>query len=232
MEIIFTNTSSFEDLEKPQPASNFIPEWYKTMDSYTNGKKQPDGSGITTATIKKCMPVFDTITAGYIITSPADVWVTLKDGAPRYEWAALDLITFHSSQQVPYYPSDRKFRYPLELYPKWTNYWSIKTPKGYSTLFLQPMHRDSVFTIISGIVDTDFYTAPVNFPFILNDPNFEGLIPKGTPIAQVIPIKRDNWKMSFGQEKELAEQKQVTQKLLTNFFDKYKKTFRQEKSYK
>jgi hypothetical protein len=232
MQIIFTNTSNFENLEKPQPASNFIPDWYKAMDSYLDGKKQPSGIGTTTATIKKCMPVFDSMVSGYIITSPADIWVSIKDNAPHYEWSSLNLISFHSALQVPYYPSNRNFRYPLELYPKWNNYWSIKTPKGYSTLFVQPFHRDSVFTIIPGIVDTDIYTAPVNFPFILNDPEFEGLIPKGTPIVQVIPIKRDSWEMSFGQEKEFIEQKNINQKLQTAFFDKYKKMFRQEKSYK
>lgn len=232
MKIIFTNTSNFKDLEKPQPALNFIPEWYKKMDSYVGGKKAPSGIGTTTATIKKCMPVFDSIAAGYIITSPADIWVTIKNNAPHYEWSSLDLISFHGAEQVPYYPSNRNFRYPLEAYPKWINYWSIRTPKGYSTLFVQPFHRDSIFTIIPGIVDTDTYTAPVNFPFIINDPEFEGLIPKGTPIAQVIPIKRDSWEMSFGQEKDLINQKNVSQKLATAFFDKYKKMFRQEKSYR
>lgn len=232
MEIIFTNTSNFKDLEKPSPASSFIPEWYKKMDSYIDGKKVPNNTGNTTATIKRCMPVFDSMVAGYIITSPADLWVTIKDNSHFYEWASLDLISFHTSQQVPYYPSDRNFRYPLEIYPKWHNYWSIKTPKGYSSLFLPPLHRDSVFKIIPGLVDTDTYTAPVNFPFEINDPNFEGLIPKGTPIAQVIPIKRDSWNMSFGQEKELDEQDNVTKQLITVFYDRYKRMFRQEKIYK
>jgi len=27
--------------------------------------------------------------------------------------------------------------------------------------------------------------------------NFEGLIPKGTPVIQVIPFKRDNWKSNI-----------------------------------
>ena len=82
MEIIFTNTSSFEELEKPKPASSFIPDWYKNTNSYTGNKKEPDGSGTTTATIKRCMPVFDSIVAGYIILSPADLCITRKDGQP------------------------------------------------------------------------------------------------------------------------------------------------------
>ena len=110
--------------------------------------------------------------------------------------------------------------------------WSIKTPKGYSCLFVQPFHRESIFTIMPGVVDTDLYTGPVNFPFVLNDPNFEGLIPRGTPIAQVIPFKRDDWYMEFGKEKEINEQSDTVKNLRTLFFDSYKTMFRQKKQYK
>jgi hypothetical protein len=99
-------------------------------------------------------------------------------------------------------------------------------------MFIQPMHRESVFTILPGIVDTDIYSVPVNFPFVVNDPNFEGLIPKGTPIAQVIPIKRDAWKMEFGGQEELDEQANITTKLQTKFFDRYKTMFWSRKEYK
>jgi hypothetical protein len=99
-------------------------------------------------------------------------------------------------------------------------------------MFIQPMHRESVFTILPGIVDTDRYYSPVNFPFTVNDPNFEGLIPKGTPIAQVIPFKRDSWAMQFGREKEIKEQLTINNQLSTKFFDRYKDMFRVKKEFK
>ena len=225
--IKFSNTSGWKDLEKPQPASAFIPDWYKNVESYIGGKKTTDGKGMSMATIKRCMPVFDAITAGYIITSPADVMVTIKDGHQNFEWANFGLISFHPIEQAPEHPARKPYQYP-----KWNNPWGIKTPKGYSTMFIQPMHRESVFTILPGIVDTDIYTAQVNFPFVVNDPNFEGLIPKGTPIAQVIPFKRDAWKMEFGGQEELTEQINITTKLNTKFFDRYKTMFWSRKEYK
>ncbi len=79
MKIIFTDTTG-TNLEQPKPASKLVPDWYKNMESYLDGIKKPDGSGITSGTIKRCMPVFDAITVGYIIESPADVWVSLRDG--------------------------------------------------------------------------------------------------------------------------------------------------------
>jgi hypothetical protein len=226
MKIIFTNTTGI-DIEQPQPASKFIPDWYKNMESYMGGKKKPIGDGKTSTTIKRCMPVFDAITAGYIITSPADVYVSIKEKQQYFEWSTLGLITFHPIEQAPEHPARKP-----HAYPKWNNPWAIKTPKGYSTLFTQPMHRESVFTILPGIVDTDTYSAPVNFPMVINDPNFEGLIPQGTPIAQVIPFKREDWQMDIGSEKELKEQLSITQKLQTKFFDRYKQMFWSRKEYK
>jgi hypothetical protein len=112
------------------------------------------------------------------------------------------------------------------------NPWAIKTPPGYSVLFTQPFHRESSFTILPGIVDTDTYSAAVNFPFVLNDINFEGLIPAGTPIAQAIPFLREDWQMSIGKQEDLVETNKITTRLRTRFFDSYKVQYRQTKEYR
>ena len=81
------------------------------------------------------------------------------------------------------------------------NPWRIETPAGYSCLFLPPMNNsDDRFEIIPGIVDTDTYTKEINFPIVLNGDKYKELetcIKKGTPYAQVIPFKRESWKMEI-----------------------------------
>lgn len=226
--ITFTNISDYADLEVPKPASRYIPEWYKEMQSYMNGKRQPMGNGTNSATIKKCMPVFDAITSGYIIELPADVYVSQRDGEPWYEWSLFTMIQFHPVEQAPSHPK----RNDMPQYPKFTNLWSIETPPGYSCLFVQPFHREAPFTILPGIVDTDSYTPPVNFPFVLNNRNFEGIIPKGTPIAQVIPFKRDSWQIDIGDKKNFNKQFNVAHKINQTFFDAYKNLFWNKKEYK
>ena len=230
MKIIFTNTFGI-DIEKPKPASKFLPEWYKNTKSYIGDGKKPVGDGRTASTIKRCVPVLDALTGGYIITLPADIYVSLKDNGMGekiqfFEWPGVKIVDFHSIEQAPEHPLVKP-----HAYAKFINPWAIKTPKGYSTLFVQPFHRESIFTIFSGIVDTDIYTAPVNLPFVINDPDFEGYIKKGTPIAQVIPIKRDKWIMDIGNKKDLDQQEGVTQRLHSLFFDKYKKMFWDKKEY-
>lgn len=226
--IKFTDIVGVEKEFYPKPAVAHIPEWYKLTEEYVGGKKEvpPEGNGVV-QTVKKCIPVFDAITAGYIITSPADVYVSQQDGKPYYSWSNLGLIEFHPITQAPLHPSQNG-----APYPKWNNPWAIKTEPGYSCLFVQPFHRESVFTILPGVVDTDSYFSSVNFPFVLNDVKFEGMIPAGTPIAQVIPFKRDSFKMEIGSEKDFKEQALVVRKLKTTFFNSYKLKFWHRKEYK
>jgi len=171
------------------------------------------------------------MTAGYILPLPADIYVSKKeeDGAVRqwFEWASFDLISFHPVGQAPLHPEGKG--YP---FAKFNNPWSIKTPKGYSCLFVQPFHRDAPFTILPGIVDTDTYLTQVNFPMVINNPDFEGLIPKGTPMVQIIPFKRESWAMSLGDDKDLTEANMNKLLLSTKFFDRYKNMFWHKKSFK
>jgi hypothetical protein len=229
-EIMFTDMTQL-NLEQPQPASHFIPDWYKNTVSYLSDEKKPTGQGKTGSTIKKCMPVFDAMTAGYIITLPADVWVSIRETNGEkeqyFEWSNFGLIEFHSIEQAPLHPSAKPY-----AYPKFINPWAVKTPRGYSSLFVQPFHREAVFTIMPGVVDTDKYTAPVNFPMVINDPNFEGLIPVGTPIAQIIPFKRERWVKTIGKQKDVTFVNILKQKLQTKFFDSYKSFFWTKKEYR
>lgn len=230
--IIFTDTIGVDDQYKPQPSLALIPDWYKKTESYIGGEKKPAGDANTTATVKRCMPVFDAFTSGYILITNVDIYVSKKENPEGktedwYEWANQGAITFHSREQIPLHP-----KVTTTAVPKWINPWGIKTPRGYSTLFVPPFHRESPFSALPAIVDTDKYNPPVNIPFVLTDPKFEGLIPAGTPIVQVIPFKRDGWVSKFGTEKDFKEQLSLTSKLRSRFFDSYKNQFRSSKEYK
>jgi hypothetical protein len=246
--IKFTDTMGVPEEYRPKPADKMIPDWYKNLESYISGEKKPIGDGTTTATAKRCMPIFDAIVGGYILTTYVDVWVKqvpqVPEGTvldentdmskfptqPFYEWPTFGPIQFHPVEQAPDHPARGAHTFS---YPKWINPWAIATPPGYSTLFVQPLHRESVFTILPGVVDTDQYKAAVNFPFVLNEADkFEGLIPAGTPMAQVIPFKRDAWQMELGTMEDLNEQAKIVSKLRTKFFDSYKTQYRQLKEYK
>jgi len=225
-EIIFTNIYSL-DFFPPKPGVIEVPDWYRNTPEYVRdqGKKYIDH--MTPHTIKKCMPIFDAITAGYILYTQVDVQVSQVNNLPYYTWPDQDAISFHPIQQAPFHPLKNEAQYP-----KWNSPYAITTPPGYSVLFTAPMHRESVFTIFEGIVDTDTYKAPVLFPFVLKDNKWEGVIPAGTPMAQVIPFKRESWKYKIGSDKERQEQEKITRKLKTFLFNSYKRQFWSSKQYR
>ena len=41
------------------------------------------------------------------------------------------------------------------------------------------------------MVDTDNYSKEINFPAVWHTPNFDGVLPAGTPLVLAIPIRRD-----------------------------------------
>jgi hypothetical protein len=97
-------------------------------------------------------------------------------------------------------------------------------------LFKPPAHNSNPwFEILEGIVDTDAYSVSVNFPFVLKNPTEEFMIPAGTPIAQVIPFKREEWQSSFSDDEKSP--KKIEAYLNSQFFDRYKRMFWSRKSY-
>ena len=210
-EIEFTsNKLIIEDKDIcPEPTKLNIPDWYKKLDH-----------SIEHRTVKGCMPFLDTLTTGYILKMPIDYYVEHNveiDGEKRtgMQSSAIDIDdtinlnyndhqNFHHPRQLegcPYLEKNKNLNFHKIMNP-----FVIKTPPGYSSLFLPPMNNpDDRFSIIPGIVDTDTYNLEINFPILFNGDKYESLkttIKRGTPYVQVIPFKRDSWKMSIKEKKE------------------------------
>jgi hypothetical protein len=232
MEIIFTDIDNPEGvLAKPKPASEYIPEWYKKAKSYTDpsGKKAPTLNDTPYATIKRCMPLWDLMTAGYIIETPYDIYVRQTPEGPYFQWGEMPAIAFQSHEQFQNHPYSRDINYAVRI----IHPWSIKTPKGWSVLICEPQHHEPTPIITAnGIVDTDTFSLPFNMFLKLRNSNFEGMIPAGTPFVQVIPFKRETWTSKLGGEKEKNKYTSDMRKFTTVFFDRYKKFWWNKKEYK
>lgn len=231
MKIIFTDVHNPNGvLEKPKPAKDYIPEWYKKSKSYNNedNKKMPSLEGIPASTVKRCMPVFDMMTAGYIMETPYDIYVHRVGSEPYFQWGANDALVFQEMGQFQQHPYAKDINYAVRILIPW----SIKTPKGWSIMVIEPQHHEpSPIEVVSGIIDTDNYSIPFNMFLKLRDPNFEGMIPAGTPFLQIIPFKRESWKSELGGQKERNKYIYDLQKFTTVFFDRYKKFWWVRKEY-
>ena len=242
----FINATSLEPMA-PEASINFMPEWYKDAPIFIKDRsritqdKSDNYKGIvgreTAFTIKKCMPVFDTLTAGYILKIPEDITIYQskssendKEYRTHFAWKNGAPVTSHNVMQIDGYPDSKVHTLGI---PKFINPWVIKTPPGYSCLFITPMHRGVPFTIMPGIVDTDTFEHAVNFPFEMNQKGFEGVLKAGTPMAQVIPFKRDEFTsevyMSDSEYKNKYPDSTVNTK---EFTESYKKGFWHKKIFR
>jgi len=186
-------------LEPPQPSYKVLPEWYKKLSKYivsdVKFSRYPDknsGPNDTNFTSKACKPLFDTFTTGYSIVLPTDVAVVDPSVyEARIFWDSnTNMVESHSSVQVDGLSIPDEYE---ENPYKWNFHWAITVPRGYSLLYTHPFNRfDLPFHTFTGIVDSDTYGIPVNLPFLLRK-DFVGVIEKGTPVAQVVPIKRESW---------------------------------------
>lgn len=218
----------------PKPARNVLPEWYKEQKSYhTDEKVPPKNDSNTAGTIKKCIPVFDVMNTGYIMFTVADLYVWHeKDSNNKYNkffrWGAGQAIDSHDIRQFDSHPIWTK----SSQVHKFINNFIIKTPKNYSCLFTAPFNHINPFKIIDGVVDTDNYFSTIHLPFVFTDEEFEGLIPAGTPIAQVIPFKREKWEMTTPNPEKYKKQIDYNiLKLNSKFFDRYKSFYWDKKEY-
>lgn len=223
----------------PIPAKLNIPDWYKKLEHNVGNQ-----------TVKGCMPFLDSLTAGYILKMPQDLHIRhnvdnknekgeiFKDSFQTYGMHDQSQILLgkcinlnsgfdiHSIKQLGDSPLIEKNK-NLPFY-KILNPWKIKTPKGYSCLFVPPLNNsDDRFSIIPGIVDTDTFPIEINFPIVLNGdkyPTLETIIEKGTPYVQIIPFKRESWKMSLKQTKQKEVQSNrlfYGLKVIKNYKDRY-----------
>ena len=183
---------------RPFPAVLGLPDWLKAMPHRVFNPSL----GMETQTLKKCPSFIDAMIYGFLI--PLAVDLEVRDG--EFSWNSElhegfaggfshSPIDFHDPSQIagtPFFDDDR-------FIIKFNCFWTIEAPPGYSLLFTHPINRpDLPFTTITGLIDSDtFHDIPMSFAARWHDPNFNGVLPKGTPVVQCLPVKRESWLGDF-----------------------------------
>jgi len=229
MKIIFSpSTKEVERLvEPPVPSKLTVPRWYKQSPSFDSKNIKLDNNKVVNTTLKMCMPFFDAMAGGYIQKTWTDIFIGVENNDLKYSAATLpSILGVRDSVSIDITDN----YYPAEFV--WHRQWTAKLPKGYSLLITHPHNRlDLPFTTLSGFIDSDvFYHTPIgNIPFFVYK-NFQGVIPAGTPMYQMIPIKRDAWERiieKFDEEKWSM----LNHKIRSKFFNGYRDLFWNKKQY-
>jgi hypothetical protein len=172
-------------IAEPVAAKTVLPDWFRRLPAVDGAAVSATNNGLT---VKRCMPFLDAMALGFILPLGATTRLEIKDGGKTVEagWEFDKvMVSNHGSHQVSGHPlSDRP---PMKFH----NYWTIKTPPGWSCLFVAPLNRPSLpVEIVAGVVDTDSYHSLINFPFFATGGDGVHTIEKGTSLVQVIPFRR------------------------------------------
>ena len=179
-------------LPPPVQVGRALPDWLRTMPSQTDSATL---GGAPVRTLKHCAPFIDALSLGLMIPLPCDL--TFRNGEISWDWefpTILDApitrapVGLHVPEQAQGMPLDLRGQAVV----KFTNYWTLEAPKGWDLLFTHPLNRaDLPFQTLSGVVSSDRFThGYVHFPALWTDAGFDGVLPRGTPVAQVIPVPR------------------------------------------
>jgi hypothetical protein len=172
-----------------------LPDWYKKAKRY----HEEGGS-----TYKNCVPLFEAMYSGYVMLTPCDIEFYLKEGIPY-----VNVINNKYESFVRERSPMNDFHTPIGFYDKhfaWLPQWGFEVPKGYNVLYMTPFNGYSLpFINTMGIVNNDKTSHPGSIPFFLKK-EFAGIIKKGTPFLQILPIKREDWKS----EKKILDPSTIT----------------------
>ena len=183
----------------PVPARAALPDWLRAMPATAASELH----GGPVRTVKQCPPFVDAMAHGFIVPLPCDVRVA--GGRLSWDW---DL----PSPSIPAHPrSPLSFHAPAQVagspfhqdgcaIVKFNSFWTVALPPGWSLFATHPANREDLpFRLLTGLVDADRFTAVgILFPAQWKDPGFEGMLPRGTPVAQCFPVPREPLDLDVG----------------------------------
>ena len=210
----------------PAPIKGSVPKWYKDAPRFFGNKKQ--FIPVATKTFKECSPFLDAFTSGYSMPCPVDIVVQQENGEPLFSWGLKDetFISIRNKEIMSGVPVPKGY---ANCFPAFHIKVDFRIPKGRSILVTHPLNRfDLPFLTLSGVVDSGVMHRG-GLPFFIQE-GFEGIIQQGTPLAQIIPFKRETWEMK--EEKGLTKEAQIDMdKSNAVFSGWYKNTLWQKKNY-
>jgi len=200
MKITFRCDPALIDLlPRPQPARALLPDWLRQLAPRVPSELHQRNI----RTVKQCPPFVDAMSHGFTFVLPCDVRVERERFG--WDWPLPELslpghprspLSFHVAEQIagsPLAPAGGRSAL------KFNSFWTVSLEPGWSLLACHPLNRlDLPFRLLSGLVDADRFNAVgINFPALWTEPDFVGVLPRGTPIAQCFVVPREAPELLF-----------------------------------
>jgi hypothetical protein len=200
------NEQTLKDV-KPVLAKSVSPDWWKQM------KFSEYNRGNLITTIRACPAMDDWLKSGWYLLANRDmivkngsitdsdeddeIYMSTHEFGEGYEHPSPAHPSGQMGYAFQYIPDDEA---PIRGAFKFRNPWNITTPPGYSCLYLDPfLFQNKFFATWQGIIDTDKFNANYDNAQVIFYPRVghSFVIPKGTPLCQIIPYKREEWQATY-----------------------------------
>jgi len=177
----------------PKPMKEYIPDWYK---------KIPNKDYPRTTTVQTCPSFLDVFKEGYVITTPVDVVIEVKEDG-SYTWETKRIFDIEAShtvrtefieahndlQMINHLPKDSGIVKILKMnFPMY-----VMTPPGYSCRQVPMSYlydRNDDWESMYGVLKTDIVNE-LNIQVAIKTYNKKILIPQHTPLCVYVPFKRE-----------------------------------------
>jgi|694.fasta_scaffold148430_5 hypothetical protein len=235
-----------QNIDPPISAKSAVPNWYRAgemaISSETSKIAKPGDNNIIGG-MKSCMPFLDAMISGYFICFWEDIYIKTSNVVEEFYSVEKNPYTdqYEKKQSIYLNMVEERIGDMGHTMPRPNGYcenhmvfkgqWGVRLPRGWSLAVTHPMNRfDLPFFTTSGIIDSDEWWTGGNIPFFFQK-DFEGVILKGTPIAQIIPIKRSSW-VSHVSELSMARSNYLGEKGRSVKMGWYKNNIWVKKEYK
>lgn len=221
-EITFWSTvPGLEDVVPIQPATKYLPEWWKNMPRFPDVELSPDA--INKGTAKNCPAFVDFFKHGYVVPLWCDLELEVTQQGYSVKTSYDKFVFTHHNpiQFKQWLPHHLQQQMSMVLKPECP--WRVRTSPGYSVMQLPMLFEfNDVFETMAGTIWSDEYHE-MNQQMIIKKYG-KIMLPRGTPLAMYVPFKREKIKFSCKPEtpdlKRLEEKSQLL--VRTKFIGGYK----------
>jgi len=187
---VIDGLSSIEECV-PKKSIDYMPDWWhKTPIRRSSARLLEVDAG----NIKNCPGIKDYFAEGYILPMWTDLILYYDSDVDEWGYRVSDekfkVSTHNGSQYLDYVPHKTMGENSYFIF-KLASPWKLFTPKGYSSYQLPAFyHFNKDFSAAPGVRDTDMYHQ-LNLQILIHSDKKEIFIPRGTPLAQIVPFKRN-----------------------------------------
>lgn len=197
----------------PKKYSQEIPYWWKKM---PYDKKN----------VKQCPSFPQFFSSFYIVPMWCDTKFSRNENGEIFWQTSSNQFSWTFQPDnifLDHLPENIKNKYNVLI--KANSPWRIKTPKNYSVFETSAFWNfNENFTVVPGIIDTDFFHNAINPMILLSlEKNESFTIERGTPLSAYFPFKKEKFEIKVNEAKPKQILQDAASNLITStkFFNGY-----------